>query len=65
MTAALRCCCGRCAGGVIFLTVPDYLAAHQLAPGEYVLDSEVAVDDQYDEGFEDGLAGIHRDEVTT
>lgn len=37
-TAALRCVCRRCAGGVTFLNVVDYLDAHRDAD---VLESEV------------------------
>jgi hypothetical protein len=38
---AIRCCCARCAGSVTYARVGDYLEAHQLADGEYVLDGEV------------------------
>lgn len=38
---AIRCCCRRCAGSVTFARVGDYLSAHQLDDGEYVLDGEV------------------------
>lgn len=43
MSAVLRCCCRRC-NGTTFLRVSDYLADHQLDPGEYVLDREVTVE---------------------
>jgi len=41
VSAAIRCCCGRCTGGVTYLRHTDWLAAHQLGPGEFVLESEV------------------------
>lgn len=45
MSAVLRCTCPRCAGAVLFHRVSDYLAAHDLAPSEYVLESEVELDE--------------------
>jgi hypothetical protein len=41
VTAFLRCCCLRCAGGVTYTSPVDWLTEHQLSPGEIVLESEV------------------------
>lgn len=57
MSAALRCACARCNGGVIYTHAEDYLMAHQaLGPDEFVLDREVAVIPQRPRGQ---LAVIH------
>lgn len=37
---ALRCACPRCAGGVIYLLVEDYLRAHE-GMADTILESEV------------------------
>jgi len=58
--ASLRCCCGRCAGGVSYLSVADYLADHQLRDGEYVLDSEVELRAASRAAHPSNLASIDR-----
>lgn len=47
--AAVRCHCPRCAGAVTFARISDYLAAHQLAGDEYVLDAEVELEAELEE----------------
>lgn len=58
----IRCHCPRCAGSVTFARISDYLNAHQLPVSEYVLDSEVELEEavsrhpsgRYVGTFEDG-----------
>lgn len=48
----VRCLCGRCAGGITYARLTDYLEAHQLTSEEYVLDSEVALEVELDDAID-------------